>query len=81
MPLYEYHCADCSHNFEIRRALSEAATDVTCPECAGQHTRRVFTPVIAFSNGHSGSAVIGGSGCAGCAATHCAGCTFTRRAS
>jgi putative FmdB family regulatory protein len=79
MPLYEFFCTDCNKDFEVRRALSEGTANVTCPLCAGQRIRRVFTPVIAFSNGRNGSSAIGGSGCARCTVSTCASCPLMRR--
>ncbi len=47
MPLYEYRCRSCGHEFEIQQSIvDDALTD--CPECAGE-LRKVFHPVgIAF---------------------------------
>lgn len=47
MPLYDYRCRDCGHEFEIQQALSDDTLTV-CPECGGD-LRKVFSPVgIAF---------------------------------
>lgn len=47
MPLYEYRCRNCEHQFEIQQAFSDDAL-TQCPECAGD-LRKVFNPVgIAF---------------------------------
>jgi putative FmdB family regulatory protein len=43
MPLYEYRCRTCDHQFEIQQSFSEDAL-TTCPECGGE-LRKVFTPV------------------------------------
>lgn len=68
MPVYEYRCRDCSHEFEITQSMADDALTV-CPECSG-NLRKVFAPVgIAFkgsgfyrndarsgkSSGHGGS--------------------------
>jgi len=43
MPLYEYRCKNCAHQFEIQQAFSDdALTD--CPECDGL-VKKVFSPV------------------------------------
>ena len=34
MPLYEYKCEECGHQFEARRAIKER-NDVECPDCKG----------------------------------------------
>ncbi len=47
MPLYEYRCRDCGHEFEIQQSMSDDALTV-CPSCGGD-LRKVFSPVgIAF---------------------------------
>ena len=47
MPVYEYRCRDCSHEFEIQQSMSDDALTV-CPSCGGD-LRKVFSPVgIAF---------------------------------
>lgn len=79
MPLYEFYCATCERCFEVRRTLSQGTDNVTCPICTGQHIRRVFTPVIAFSNGRAGVSTIGGNSCASCTVSACAGCPLIRR--
>lgn len=47
MPLYDYRCRDCGHEFEIQQSLSDDTLTV-CPQCDGD-LRKVFSPVgIAF---------------------------------
>lgn len=43
MPLYEYRCRNCDHQFEVQQSLTDDALTV-CPECGGQ-LRKVFSPV------------------------------------
>ncbi|RME79054.1 MAG: zinc ribbon domain-containing protein [Chloroflexi bacterium] len=79
MPLYEFYCPVCRHNFDVRRSISQGTDDVVCPTCASQNVQRVFTPVAAFSSGAKGVTALGGSGCATCALTNCTGCPGARR--
>jgi putative FmdB family regulatory protein len=45
MPIYEYCCRSCTHQFE---ALVRGAATPACPECNGQDLDRVFSlPAIA----------------------------------
>jgi putative FmdB family regulatory protein len=77
MPLYEYHCEDCGHDFDILRSFSQASEPVSCGQCHGPHTRRAISMFAALSKGGDGaeaSQSLGGSGCASCAATSCATC-------
>lgn len=67
MPIYEYHCATCSADFE---KLVLPSTVVSCPTCQGlELTRRVS--VFGVKTGSSLLAPTGG-GC-GCSAGGC-GC-------
>lgn len=69
MPLYEYRCRTCAHQFEVQQSITEDAL-TECPECRGE-LRKVFAPVgIAFkgsgfykndSRSGSGSGGSGGS--------------------
>ncbi|MCB1258480.1 MAG: FmdB family transcriptional regulator [Microthrixaceae bacterium] len=44
MPIYEYRCKNCSHQFEIQQSMSDdALTD--CPNCNEPQLRKVFQPV------------------------------------
>lgn len=43
MPLYEYRCRNCGHQFEVQQAFSDDAL-TECPECSGE-LRKVFAPV------------------------------------
>jgi putative FmdB family regulatory protein len=43
MPVYEYRCRTCDHQFEIQQSFSDDALTV-CPECEGE-LRKVFAPV------------------------------------
>ena len=78
MPLYDYRCRECGHEFEIQQSISEDAL-TECPECSGA-LKKVFSPVgIAFkgsgfykndSRSSSGSSSGGsGSGSSGSSST------------
>jgi putative FmdB family regulatory protein len=40
MPLYEYSCRDCQHNFET---LVFDGDTVECPECHGERLERLLS--------------------------------------
>ncbi|WP_313405347.1 FmdB family zinc ribbon protein [Aeromicrobium sp.] len=40
MPTYQYRCADCGEELEIKQSFSDAAL-TTCPACSGD-LRKVF---------------------------------------
>ncbi|HJO38792.1 MAG: zinc ribbon domain-containing protein [Vicinamibacterales bacterium] len=33
MPIYEYQCRECGHDFEILQRLGESAKGLACPNC------------------------------------------------
>ncbi len=39
MPIYEYRCNNCGHQFEKLESLSAEPTQ-TCPECGKHHAER-----------------------------------------
>ncbi len=50
MPIYEYKCKTCSHEFtKIIRSPEDRPTSPTCPECGAVKTRRIISvPSIAI---------------------------------
>ncbi|MGB6057751.1 MAG: zinc ribbon domain-containing protein, partial [Microthrixaceae bacterium] len=44
MPLYEYRCKNCGHQFDIQQSISEDSLTV-CPNCDQAELRKVFQPV------------------------------------
>jgi putative FmdB family regulatory protein len=48
MPIYEFACQDCGHEFEKIQSFSDSSTP-TCPNCQGVHVqRRLSAPAIHF---------------------------------
>jgi putative FmdB family regulatory protein len=48
MPIYEFACQDCGHEFEKIQSFSDSSTPV-CPNCQGLHVqRRLSAPAIHF---------------------------------
>ena len=52
MPIYDYRCSDCSHEFDALQKLSDALL-TTCPEC-GKETLRKQVSAPAFRLAGSG---------------------------
>ena len=44
MPVYEYQCKNCSHEFELRQSFNDIDSAVTCPQCNAA-ARRIFSPI------------------------------------
>jgi putative FmdB family regulatory protein len=48
MPIYEFACQDCGHEFEQIQSFSDSSTPA-CPNCQGTHVqRRLSPPAIHF---------------------------------
>lgn len=67
MPLYEYRCPECGHDFESQRKMSEPNPD--CPECGHKDVEKlVSASSFALRGGgwyKDGYGSAGGSGSAG----------------
>ena len=55
MPLYEYRCAECGHEFEMMLRFSEANKIPTCPRCESIKTNKKLSTVASFGSTDSGS--------------------------
>ena len=47
MPIYEYRCNDCGHQFEASQRMSDDPLE-TCEVCSGRVQRVLFAPAIHF---------------------------------
>ncbi|MBW4028095.1 FmdB family zinc ribbon protein [Acidipila rosea] len=47
MPLYEYRCKQCGHQFEKIQSFS-AEDEKECPQCHGELERLISAPAIQF---------------------------------
>jgi len=47
MPLYEYQCLGCGKIFELLRRISDADSDLQCPNCHSQKIERQFSTFAA----------------------------------
>jgi putative FmdB family regulatory protein len=70
MPIYEYSCRRCHHNFE--RIVLSADEEIRCPEC---ESRAVEKPLSVFSSpsGRGEQSAPTAGGCGGCGPQGC-GC-------
>ena len=42
MPIYEYACEKCEHEFEVEQRMSDDPVK-TCPECKGRKVKRLIS--------------------------------------
>jgi putative FmdB family regulatory protein len=47
LPIYEYRCAQCDHQYERKEGF-DAPAEQACPECSGQAGRILHAPGIVF---------------------------------
>jgi putative FmdB family regulatory protein len=47
VPIYEYRCTDCGHQFEVNQRMSDDAL-TECPVCQGELQKVLFAPAIHF---------------------------------
>ena len=73
MPIYEYICQDCAHEFEAIRPMSQADVPMACGKCGGENIKR---KISVFFAGSGGKAVAGMSepSCGTCAGGDCSHC-------
>jgi putative FmdB family regulatory protein len=73
MPIYEYQCQTCGHEFE---ALVFGRETPRCPSCEGEKVCKLMSTCGFVSKGTGGQTVSSSSSssCSGCHATSCSGC-------
>jgi putative FmdB family regulatory protein len=54
MPIYEYRCMDCDHDFEKLVRFSDSnVNSPECPGCQSENTRKRMSTIAAFSSGNA----------------------------
>jgi putative FmdB family regulatory protein len=53
MPIYEYICQDCKHEFEAIRPMSQADVATACIKCGGENIKRKISVFFAESGGRA----------------------------
>jgi len=70
MPIYEYHCGQCEHEFE--KLVFNSSEKIVCPKCKSKKVGRMMS-AFAFSSGGKFKSTASSS-CGSCAATSCSTC-------
>ena len=65
MPIYEYRCEDCDHQFEILQRIGEGAAGLSCPNCGVDHLVKQFSTFASGDSDGRASATTSGGGCCG----------------
>lgn len=64
MPIYEFTCKKCGHNFEELLTLSEVESGkLKCPACSSKRIDRGFSSFATGAAGGSSSSGFSGGGC------------------
>lgn len=50
MPMYEYQCSCCNHNFELRQKFSDPPAS-ECPECGGEVRKMISQSAFSLKGG------------------------------
>ncbi len=74
MPIYEYICKDCNHQFDTLRSMSDADKPTPCHKCNGEHTTRQLSVFFAQSGSRNIAMDSRNGGCASCTSSSCATC-------
>jgi len=62
MPIFEYRCGKCGHEFEELESVADRDRPRNCPECGSKRVARVISVFAAKVGGCSSSSPSGGSG-------------------
>lgn len=73
MPIYEYRCRHCSHEFEELVSVSAADRQLACPVCREPSAERLLSSFAVRISGGS-QASLSGKSCGGCRRSSCATC-------
>jgi len=63
MPLYEYHCQSCAHQFEL---LVRESTRLECPKCASTELAKQLSVFAVSAPAAGGAREFGPSPCGAC---------------
>lgn len=50
MPMYEYRCQSCNHQYELRQKFSDAPA-VECPQCGGAVEKLISQSAFSLKGG------------------------------
>lgn len=65
MPIYEYRCRECDHQFEILQRIGEGADGLACPRCDRRELVKQFSTFAAGGEGETAAAMPAGGCCRG----------------
>ena len=63
MPLYEYRCEECGHQFTLLQSVHVRPGETICPKCGTQNNHRLFSAFATQGGQGEGLPAAGGGGC------------------
>jgi putative FmdB family regulatory protein len=72
MPIFEYDCEKCGHDFEL--LVFDREAPINCPACGSGKVEKKLS-VFAHKSEDKFVPSSGGSSCSGCSASSCSGCS------
>jgi putative FmdB family regulatory protein len=72
MPIYEYACDECGHEFE--ELVMSSTEEVTCRACNSKKLTKKMSGFAARTKGSDGAVSSTTSGCSTCASKNCSTC-------
>jgi putative FmdB family regulatory protein len=73
MPLYEFVCSKCGHQFEVLIRRPSDEKELNCPKCQNKKATKCFS-TFATSGGEKGGNGSPSSACGSCSGGTCATC-------
>ena len=74
MPIYEYKCRRCTHQFDKLVLGRDQNTKIECPKCHSHEVNRLFS-LFGFSSGTSSrTSSSSGAACHTCTSHNCSTC-------
>ncbi|MDI7259988.1 MAG: zinc ribbon domain-containing protein [Thermodesulfobacteriota bacterium] len=70
MPIYEYHCSRCDHEFE--KLVLNSSGKIVCPHCKSKKVNRMMSAFAFSSRGKFKSTA--SSSCGSCSSNNCSTC-------
>lgn len=71
MPIYEFTCDKCGHDFE---EITNSDTSRACPYCGSTETRKMMSTSARRPRGGEDYSAPSSGGCGGCSGGNCASC-------
>jgi len=55
MPIYEFRCAECDHQFSLLLPMSQSNAEHACPRCQSPSARRLISSFAALGSSSGGA--------------------------